>query len=736
MHQPQYHPSQYPARQDSNHYQPANGHIRSSSSYQFQQQQPQQQQYQQQHQQQHQQQQHHQQRHPQHQQQHHHQQQHQQHQQQHQQQQRQQQHQQQQTPGKNYYGLTKEEFEELEDRRHMQQQILRDKLEQAGSKSSPDPSMSLKTTSDNGFALGSFDMSESLAIIDDLLDYFGEEDLINSDLEAAERYNESLVIEAERNHLQRESLVRHLYDSEDEYLRSLREIQLCYQKPLLDSLQNSDSKKSSLLGSSNNKPVATKQEIDILFGNLDQLVGFHEEVRKSLEERSKIWGPTQIMSDLLISVIPKFKVYSRYFSNFHQALTVLDRISRTPQYKKFLEQCVINNPAGTANLQLMLAIPLRRLPVYRELINSICQATQSSHPDYYNLMRSLEMASAVAGELNPERRRAQEQMTIFEIQASMIALPESILIPNRRLILRADLHKVDSSLGLEPRTYLLMNDVLVYARYDPKKNNYTFKGMFDLSKTHINNPEENLTLPQLPNCIQIANSGRKQMMRCRSREERDHWMDTMRRVVDILEGRAEDSARAFDDLPLKKYANSIASDSSSSLGQQTGMTSSMISTGKSVGGDTRSITSKSSNESNGSPRKPNPQTDFYGCSFESVSMPANEDNYRPSPLALSHAMSNNSSTSSISTGGLSTMTSSTSAQSLGAKLAAIPENQLTPKQAKAKAALAAAVEARRQERLKREMKNGGPPTKAEMNKNVNLDFSSSFIPAKERIAKT
>ncbi|KAF9299811.1 hypothetical protein BGZ91_009959, partial [Linnemannia elongata] len=62
--------------------------------------------------------------------------------------------------------------------------------------------------------------------------------------------------------------------------------------------------------------------------------------------------------------------------------------------------------------------------------------------------------------------------------------------------------------------------------------------------------------------------------------------------------------------------------------------------------------------------------------------------------------------------------------------------QLTPKQAKAKAALAAAVEARRQARLKQEAKNGGGPAKSEMNKNVNLDFASSFIPAKERIAKT
>ncbi|KAF9111163.1 hypothetical protein BGX27_005323 [Mortierella sp. AM989] len=635
---------------------------------------------------------------------------------------------------RNFYGMTEEKFEEMEDRRRMQQQILRDKLEQAGNKRSPDPGMTVEATTGTGFALGAFDMSESLAIVEDLLDYFGEEDFINDEYANGDRFNESQLIEAERIHLERESLVRHLYDSEEDYLRSLQEIQSCYQKPLLLSLQNCEIKKTGILGTSSAKPVATKQEIETLFGNMNQLVEFHEEIRFMLEQRSKIWGPTQIMSDLLISVIPRFKLYSKYFSNFHAALTVLDRISRTPQYKRFTEQCAIDNPPGTASLHIMLAFPLRRLATYRDMVNGICHATQASHPDYLNLMRALEMVNAIASELENERYNAQDQLTLYDIQSSMVSLPEPIMIPARRLLLRADLHKVDSSLTLEPRTYFLMNDVLIYARLDPKKSIYTFKGMFDLAKTQINNPEDNVTLPQLPNCIQIANAGRTQMMRCRSREERDHWMATMRRVVEIIDSSLGDPSKVLDDLPLRKYANSIASNSSSSLGQHTGM-SSMFSLGKTLT-DSRSINSKSSNESATSKaRKPNPQADFYGCSFShDISVSTNEDNYKASPLALAQAMSNNSSSSSVSTGATSGTGTTSTSQSLGAKLAAIPEAQLTPKQAKAKAALAAAVEARRQERLKKELKNGGG--KSETNKNVNLDFSSSFIPAKERIAKS
>ncbi|KAG0077972.1 hypothetical protein BGZ90_006177 [Linnemannia elongata] len=652
----------------------------------------------------------------------------------------QQQHQQQSQNSHSLHGMTEEELEEMEDRRRMQQQILRDKLAVADSKRQPDPNMTVKMTTSTGFALGAFDMSESLAIVEDLLDYFGEDDL--DEFEGGERYNESQVIEAERTHQQRESLVRHLYDSEEDYLRSLQDIYSCYKKPLLANLNAAESsRKTGILGSSSGvKAVASKEEIDALFGNLDQLIEFHEDIRSLLEGRSKIWGPTQIMSDLLLSVIPRFKMYSKYFTNFNAALTVLDRISRGAHWKKFIDQCTAENPPGTPSLHLMLTYPLKRLSIYRDLVNAICQATQATHPDHANLMRAMDMINLIANELKNERLMAQDQLALWDIQSSMVGLPEPIMIPSRRLLLKADMHKCDSALALEPRTYYLMNDVLLYSRFDPKKNIHTFKGMFDLARTQINNPEDNVTLPQLPNCIQIANSGRTQMMRCRSREERNYWMETMRQAADIVTRSLDDPSTPLGDvLPLRKYANSIASDSSSSLGQHTGMTSGSIKSANRPFTDSRSINSKSSTESTTpKPRRPNPQADFYGCSFGvDVVPPSTEDNYKPSPLALSSAMSKNSSSSSVSTGATShSGSTATSKPTLGAVLAAIPVEQLTPKQAKAKAALAAAVEARRQARLKQEAKNGGGPAKSEMNKNVNLDFASSFIPAKERIAKT
>jgi hypothetical protein len=79
--------------------------------------------------------------------------------------------------------MTEDEYEEMEDRRRMQQQILRDNLAQADSRSSPDPTMTVKMTTNTGFALGTFDMSESLAIVEDLLDYFGEDEIAALDLD-------------------------------------------------------------------------------------------------------------------------------------------------------------------------------------------------------------------------------------------------------------------------------------------------------------------------------------------------------------------------------------------------------------------------------------------------------------------------------------------------------------------------------------------------------------------------
>lgn len=141
----------------------------------------------------------------------------------------------------------------------------------------------------------------------------------------------------------------------------------------------SASKMSSLLGGSasvNSKAVATRTEIETLFGNLDQLIEFHEEIRSMLEARSKIWGPTQIMSDLLLAVIPRFKIYSRYFTNFHAALTILDRISRTPQYKKFMD---VREDKSVYLSFALASCPTRKLIHFFPLLTAMCDRQPSWH---------------------------------------------------------------------------------------------------------------------------------------------------------------------------------------------------------------------------------------------------------------------------------------------------------------------------------------------------------------------
>ncbi|KAF9162675.1 hypothetical protein DFQ26_003359 [Actinomortierella ambigua] len=728
-----------------------------------------------------------------------------------------QQQQQQQQQGAPHGSLSREDYEEIEDRRRMQQQILRDKLLYAETHA-PDPAMTVKTTTNHGFALGAFDMSESLAIVEDLLDYFGEnEGALLENLDEADQFNQAELMEAERIHLQRESLIRHLYDSEEDYIRTLTDLARFYRQPMLLLVQQAEQKKGTLSFGSGSapKPIASKEEIQTLFGNLDELIRFHEGFRDALESRAKIWGPNQIISDLFMEVIPNFKVYTKYYTNFLAALTTLDRVMRLPHYRKFVEQCVADNPPGTPSLHLMLATPLRRISITREIVCSICQATQSHHPDYRNLISAYELFCQVSEQTRLDRLHAQDQLALFDIQSSMVAFPDPIMIPNRRLVLRADLHKVDSSLALEPRTYYLMNDVLLYARFDPKRNIYTFKGMFDLLHSQINNPEDNTTLPQLPNCIQIANAGRKQMIRCRSREEKLYWMETLNQAIEVVNNSSDDpSAPLGDVLPLRKYATSIASDSSTSLATfaghssakgGTGGPSSSLSPGGAVapsvvggvtnhsmrsraisaftnmtssstaGMDTQSLVSRtSSTDSQGrpKPRRLNPQADFYGCSFGvSLDVNLNEDHMPGSSgdnnhhQSLSSALKNNTSSTSVGTTSSSGSTTGSSIlqagmrqqqQPLGAMLASIPEDKLTAKQRKAKEALAKAVEARRQARLKEEAKrNGGKPVAATpvssaastysngsggggggkpdaTNKQVNVDFSSSFIPVKIR----
>ncbi|CAG8846961.1 13038_t:CDS:2, partial [Racocetra persica] len=92
----------------------------------------------------------------------------------------------------------------------------------------------------------------------------------------------------------RDAAVSEILTTERTYVAGLRKLVNCFLVPLRE---NYKSAQKSILST---KPLATLEEISSLFGNIEPLLSFHEQLLKYLEERYRKWNSTQKISDIFI----------------------------------------------------------------------------------------------------------------------------------------------------------------------------------------------------------------------------------------------------------------------------------------------------------------------------------------------------------------------------------------------------------------------------------------------------
>ncbi|EIE86439.1 hypothetical protein RO3G_11150 [Rhizopus delemar RA 99-880] len=104
------------------------------------------------------------------------------------------------------------------------------------------------------------------------------------------------LFDQEMMHQRREGFVQELHQTETMYVNILQLVEDLYLLPLRKNAKQST---FSFLG--NKKSPITEREKAWLFCNIDDVLNVHKEILKSLKERLNIWGPTQILSDVILT---------------------------------------------------------------------------------------------------------------------------------------------------------------------------------------------------------------------------------------------------------------------------------------------------------------------------------------------------------------------------------------------------------------------------------------------------
>ncbi|KAL9559631.1 hypothetical protein MBANPS3_000337 [Mucor bainieri] len=316
------------------------------------------------------------------------------------------------------------------------------------------------------------------------------------------------LLDQEMTHQQRESIIQELLATEKQYLETLNIVLNSYILPLRKS-----SSKSSFNFLGMKKLPCTEREMRWLFGNFEDIQAVHTDILSSLEERLSIWGPTQIISDVIqtwrdtnlkldLHIIvnthyiyhlqfPKVQQqYHVYFDNYDVLVTTYERLTRYQPFKKFTETVDKNaNLKGTTLLSLLQA-PVSCISRYYKLVSKLADNTSSMHPDYVGLMQCKNRIQQVAEEFKIKFDDARNVNRVYDILTVMTGQPFSVKA-ERRLYLQNNFTRATRLSG-EDLSYFLFSDMLVYAKQ--KQSTLQYKGHIVLNRAKIRalSPEESI----------------------------------------------------------------------------------------------------------------------------------------------------------------------------------------------------------------------------------------------------
>ncbi|KAJ0061548.1 hypothetical protein NL108_005699, partial [Boleophthalmus pectinirostris] len=203
-------------------------------------------------------------------------------------------------------------------------------------------------------------------------------------------------------------VINELVDTEKTYVKDLRFLIDCYLKPL---------QKDSIL---------TQDELDVLFGNLGEMVDFQVEFLRTLEDGIRLVPDLDCLErvehfkKVLFSLggsflyyADRFKIYSAFCASHTKVPKVLAKAKTDPDFKAFLAE---RNPRQqhSSTLESYLIKPIQRVLKYPLLLRELYSLTDPDSEEHYHLDVAMKAMNKVASHINEMQKLHEEYGAVFD----------------------------------------------------------------------------------------------------------------------------------------------------------------------------------------------------------------------------------------------------------------------------------------------------------------------------------
>lgn len=156
------------------------------------------------------------------------------------------------------------------------------------------------------------------------------------------------------------------------------------------------------------KDMFTKQQIETIFINLEDILKFQSGFLKDLESCIDWDTPYKsCVGGCFLKHRAGFKMYSDYCNSHPVATACLQELYQFNNYSKFFEACRLMRGLIEIPLDGYLLTPVQRICKYPLQLAELLKYTKPDHPDYSNLKDALEAMRDVAMLINERKRRME-----------------------------------------------------------------------------------------------------------------------------------------------------------------------------------------------------------------------------------------------------------------------------------------------------------------------------------------
>ncbi|XP_043927344.1 rho guanine nucleotide exchange factor TIAM1 isoform X2 [Protopterus annectens] len=175
-----------------------------------------------------------------------------------------------------------------------------------------------------------------------------------------------------------------------------------------------------------NEKFLTQDELDVLFGNLTEMVEFQVEFLKTLEDGVRLVPDLEKLETVdqfkkvlfslggsFLYYADRFKIYSAFCASHTKVPKVLVKAKIDPAFKAFLDA---QNPKQqhSSTLESYLIKPIQRVLKYPLLLKELFSLTDSDSEEHYHLDVAMKAMNKVASHINEMQKIHEEYGAVFD----------------------------------------------------------------------------------------------------------------------------------------------------------------------------------------------------------------------------------------------------------------------------------------------------------------------------------